>query len=106
MDLMFHYTDTAGYKAIGAAPTWRFRESDPPAEHHPVGAYFTDYDENTPDLANKLRIPRRKVTFVFGFRHAGDLHPIRGDRGRHIFFSAVEYTVEEGRQVRHGATGL
>lgn len=92
--LRFHYTDTDGFNGIRAATPWRFRISSPPGDH-PIGAYFTDYDEATPLLSNKLRIPRSKIAFVFGFQDAGDLLPIPGARGRHIFYSPVEYTVEE-----------
>ncbi len=103
-DLQFHYTDSEGHNGIGSAPVWRFRASRPPGDH-PVGAYFTDYDESTPLLAHKLRIPKKKLAFVFAFRDAGDLLPLPGGRGLHIFYSPVEYTVREERQVRHSATG-
>lgn len=103
--LRFHYTDKVGFNSIRAAATWRFRASKPPGEH-PVGAYFTDYDESTPLLAQKLRIPRSKLSYVFGFRDVGDLVALPGARGQHIFYSPVDYTVEEARQERHGATDL
>lgn len=103
--LLFHFTDSASFDSIRSASPWLFRASKPPGDH-PIGTYFTDYDERTPLLAQKLRIPRSKLGFVFEFLDASDLHPIRGGRGRHIFYSRVDYPVEEPRQVRHGATGL
>lgn len=60
---MFHYTNSDGYKGIGSSPTWVFRAAQPPGDpkDHPFGAYFTDLPEDTPMLANKLRILRAKI---------------------------------------------
>ena len=103
--LRFHYTDRTGYNGIRATPNWLFRASQPPGEH-PIGAYFTDYNRDEPLLAQKLRIPRDKLQFAFCFLDSDDLKPLPGGRGRHIFYSAVDYEVTEQRQIRHGATDL
>jgi hypothetical protein len=69
---MFHYTNTDGYNGIRSAPIWRFRASQPP-DRRPFGTYFTDLDPATPTLANRLRIPRTKVRWLFAFVDAKDL---------------------------------
>jgi hypothetical protein len=96
--LLFHYTDKSGANAIRSQLVWRFLAQKPPPEDHPVGAYFTDYDQGTPKLANKLRIPRAKLAWVFAFEDAGDLRPLEGDRGQHIFYSPADYDVVQERQ--------
>lgn len=98
MGLIFHFTNTAGRNAIGSQVTWRFLAQQPPPDDHPIGAYFTDYDEATPKLANKLRISREKLEWIFGFTDAGDLKRLDGDRGRHIFYSPTDYDVVQVRQ--------
>ena len=100
--LMFHYTDREGYNAIRSQQTWVFKAAAPPPSH-PYGAYFTNYPENTPLLALKLRIPRSKIECVFCFKDANDLLPLRGGRGAHVFYSPRDYHVKTERQVRHGA---
>jgi hypothetical protein len=104
-DALFHYTDQEGFNGIRATNPWRFRSSTPPGDH-PTGAYFTDYVETTPLLAQKLRIPRSKIRFFFEFEDVGDLERLPGGRGKHIFFSRIDYNVAERRQERCGATGL
>lgn len=103
---MFHYTNTDGYNGIRSSSEWLFRATQPPGdpEAHPFGAYFTDLPESEPMLANKLRIPKQKLHYVFAFIDAGDLHRLRGDRGRYIFYSRVDYTVSRERQLRFGRT--
>jgi hypothetical protein len=103
--VMFHYTDTAGYKGIRSSKEWRFVAAKPPADH-PMGAYFTDYDQHTHLLAQRLRIPRSKLEFFLSFQDAGDLRSLPGGRGKHIFYSVSDYLVGEPRQLGHGATGL
>jgi hypothetical protein len=98
---LFHYTPSAGYKSIASAPIWLFRAGRPQGDH-PFGAYFTDYDESTPNLALKLRVPRAKLAYFFEFVDLGDMRRIPGARGRHIFFSASDYEVEPERQLAHG----
>lgn len=102
---MFHYTDDTGFKSIGSAPSWLFRASQPPGDH-PFGAYFTDYDRSTTALALKLRIPKSKIAYFFSFTDAGDLKPLEGGRGRHIFYSSSDYVVGPERQLEKGATDL
>jgi hypothetical protein len=103
MDLyQHHYTDDSGFKAIHSRPTWLFRAAQPPGDHR-FGAYFTTLPPGTPKLATRLRIPKRKIAFVFCFVDAGDLVPIEGDRGRFIFFSRDDYVVDGDRQVAAGA---
>jgi hypothetical protein len=98
---LFHYTDTRGFDGIRSARAWRFLVSKPPSEH-PKGAYFTDLDESTPFLAMKLRIPRTKIEYVFVFSEDGGLKPLPGGRGQYIFYSEMDYVVDEPRQIRHG----
>jgi hypothetical protein len=107
---LFHYTSDEGFKSIASSATWRFRAGKS-AGTHPFGAYFTDYPERTPNLALKLRVPKYKIAFFFEFDDRGEvkgrvLEPIPGARGRHIFFSRVDYEVGTERQVacglRHG----
>ena len=75
-----HYTDLSGYNAIVSQPVWHFLAQQPPG-NHPFGAYFTILPRSTPNLAQKLRIPKRKVAYTFEFTDAGDLIPIRGVGG-------------------------
>lgn len=105
---MFHYTDSDGYKAIGSAPEWRFRAGQPPGdpEAHPFGAYFTSLREDDPMPATKLRIPRRKLHYVFAFVDAGDLRALPGGRGRYIVYSPLDYVVGRERQLRSGLTTI
>lgn len=100
---MLHYTNKGGFNAIHAQQTWRFKASKPPCEN-PTGAYFTTLDERTPLLAVKLRIPKEKLAFMLSFVDANDLRPIRGDRGRYIFFSPNDYEVGPERQIEARAT--
>ncbi len=101
--LMFHYTNKSAFNAIHVQPIWLFKISKPPCEN-PAGAYFTTLHEDTPLLANKLRIPREKLAFRFSFGDANDLQPIRGDRGRFILYSPKDYQVEPDRQVEARVT--
>ena len=100
---MFHYTDLAGYNAIRAQPVWRFKACQPPGDH-PVGAYFTSYGRDTPNLARRLRIPKEKVEYFFEFQDAGDLQPLPGGRGKRIFYSPKDYDVDSTRQIDSGPT--
>lgn len=96
---MNHYTDSAGYSAITSQLDWLFIAHQPPGDH-PKGAYFTTLEPGTPNLANKLRIPRTKLAFVLSFRDQADLIPLRGGRGAYIFYSPTDYTVSRERQTR------
>lgn len=104
ISLQVHYTDRDGYKAIGAQPDWVFKASDPPGDH-PRGAYFTTLRPDERNLAQRLRIPKRKVAFAFCFNDSGDLVPLPGGRGQYIFFSRDDYKVGPERQVAHGSRG-
>jgi hypothetical protein len=108
MSSMFHYTDSDGHKALHSSPEWLFRAAQPPGDPkaHPFGAYFTDLSDDEPLLANKLRIPRRKLHYVFEFVDRGDLRPLPGGRGRNIFYSPVDYKVDPERQLRSGLTTI
>ena len=99
--LQHHYTNRDGFNGIRSAKVWRFIASKPPCEH-PKGTYFTDLDERTPRLAQRLRIPREKLQYVFAFNDAGDLRRLEGGRGRYVFYAIMDYAVEEARQTRHG----
>ena len=81
-----------------ASSPWQFRASQPPGER-PFGAYFTTLPPGTPNLAKKLGIPKSKLEFVFTFIDTGDLTPLRGDRGRWIFYSLGDYYVGSERQL-------
>lgn len=94
---MYHYTDQAGYNAIRSQVVWRFVASQPPGGH-PFGAYFTTLGRDTPNLAQRLRIPRSKVEYVFEFVDEGDLTPLPGGRGQYIFYSPTDYLVDKPRQ--------
>lgn len=103
--VMAHYTDTDGFNGIKSSPVWRFLAARPPAPQHPPGAYFTTLSRSTPLLAQRLRIPRSKIEYVFEFDDAGDLEAIDGGRGAFIFFSRTDYLVLEPRQTYAGPAG-
>jgi hypothetical protein len=98
---MLHYTDDASYKAISSQPIWQFKASKPPG-NRAFGAYFTTLPPKTPRLAARLRIPKRKLEYVFNFTGNSGLQPLEGDRGAFIFWSPVDYNVEVDRQVYDG----
>jgi len=101
-----HFTNHDGYNSISSQVDWLFKAAKPPGDH-PFGAYFTTLDATTPNLAARLRIPREKLAYFFQFRdRPGDLVPLEGGRGRFVFYSPTDYTVEEDRQVDSGDTGL
>jgi len=102
--LQFHYTNGKGYNAISSQLTWLFKASQPPLPRvHPFGAYFTDLPIDTPLLARKLRLPKRKFAYFLAFEDVGDLQRrIKGGRGDHIFYSSADYPVVEDRQGPHG----
>ncbi len=101
-----HFTDQAGYNAITGQRDWVFRANKPPG-NHPFGAYFTNLPPGTPNLANRLRIPRAKLTHYFAFvERPGDFIPLLGGRGQFVSYSKTDYTVEVERQVASGSTGL
>ena len=58
---MNHFTDKEAFNAIGSQPTWTFKAVQPRAEHHPVGAYFTDYEPTEPNLSKKIFVPVVKL---------------------------------------------
>jgi hypothetical protein len=95
--IMYHYTDGAGFKAICSQTDWIFVASYPPGKH-PKGAYFTTLGPETPNLALRLGIPKEKTERYFSFVDRGDLEPLRGGRGKYIFFSSADYRVESQRQ--------
>lgn len=99
--LLFHYTDEDGYKSIASQLDWVFQASQPPGDH-PVGAYFTPLTPDHSHLTSRLRIPRSKTAYVFCFRDAGDMKPLRGGRGKFIVYSSKDYVVPADRQVYHG----
>ena len=100
---MNHFTDKTGYNGIRASPIWRFWASQPPDPvNHPFGAYFTTLTPDTPNLAIKLGIPKRKLEYLFSFVDKNDLIALDNDRGEWIFYSPRDYEVEKERQVYHG----
>src|SRR2546426_5749962 len=88
--VIFHYTDHEGFNAIKASPTWIFRAGKPAGDHE-FGAYFTTYVPPRP--LYKLGLPKEKQEYVFCFKDAGDLTPIRGGRGAYIIYSKADYSV-------------
>ena len=103
-----HFTNLQGYHGIRAAPTWRFRASQPPdPRHHPFGAYFTTLAPDTLKLAKRLGIPKSKIEYLFSFADLGDLRRVDSDRGEWIFYSPTDYDVtrESLRQEYHGKAG-
>lgn len=102
MQHLFHYTDDDGYNGIRSQPDWVFMASEAPGGH-PHGAYFTNLDPTTRNLANRLRVPTRKTEFLFCFQDQSDLRPLPGGRGQFIFYSPGDYTVTRDRQVFHGS---
>lgn len=88
---VFHYADDFGYKTISSQQVWVFRASKPPGDH-PRGAYFT----------TRLRIPNRKLQYVFAIRATEALRPLDGDRGAFIFYSADDYHVGKEQQIDCG----
>lgn len=100
---MLHYTDDGGHKAISSHPVWKFKAGKPPG-NRPFGAYFTTLNPDTANLASRLRIPKRKLAYVFRFSGDEGLKPLEGGRGRYIFWSPSDYDVEVPRQLYHGRT--
>jgi len=98
---MLHYTNKPGWNAIRSQVDWTFKIHPPPTDH-PEAAYFTTLEPNTVNLANRLRIPKEKIEYVFCFEDAEDLLPIEGDRGAYVFYSPSNYIVVQSRQNDHG----
>ena len=98
---LYHYTDGRGYDAIRSQPEWIFKVSTPPG-NHPRGVYFTRLGPDTSGLAKKLRVPVRKLEYVFVFTDGDDLMPIRGGRGDFVFYSPIDYTVDREHQIFAG----
>jgi len=98
-----HYTNRTGYNAIRAPVVWHFIAAQPPG-NRPFGAYFTTLAPGTKGMAKRLRIPRSKLAFAFIFLDVGDLTPVSGGRGEFIFYSPVDYDVDQPRQFFAGAT--
>lgn len=84
MAQIYHYTNRSSFNVIHSQQTWTFLASRPPGEH-PMGAYFTNLDQDTPLLARKLGIPREKLEFVLCFADVHDLRPLRGEPARQIY---------------------
>jgi hypothetical protein len=95
--MMHHYTSKTGYNGIGSQIVWRFKAHRQRGKR-PFGAYFTTLTRKTLNLALKLRVPTSKVQYVFEFTDAGDLTPLPGARGAHVFYSKPDYDVDVPRQ--------
>ena len=102
---MNHFTDRDGYNAISSQQVWLFVASQPPGRH-PFGAFFTTLPPDSPNLAQRLRIPRLKLGFAFVFSGEEGLTPLPGGRGEYIFYSPISYPVEKDRQVACGEASL
>ncbi len=103
MGTMLHYTDKKGYNGIPCGTWWRFLAHKPPCEH-PCGAYFTNLSRTTKHLALKLRIAKEKTDYYFEFLDCNTLLSLKGGRGKYIFYSLEDYTVERPRQLSSGST--
>lgn len=105
---MNHFTNKEGFNAIRSQVDWTFVARQPAAAHNPVGAYFTTYEKDEPELSVRIFVPREKLAYVFTFEDVGDLSVLPGGRGRNkrIFFSPRDYVVGKTRQQFEGATGL
>lgn len=106
MSNVFHYTDKEGWNAIRSQPTWRFKASQPQDPDRPKGAYFTDIEPsetNLRTLHKRIRVPKAKQEYVFWFVGHDGLTQLNHGHGRdkRIFFTPVDYEVDEARQ-RHG----
>src|SRR5262245_52020646 len=103
MPMIYHYTDKDGYNGIRSAPDWIFKAHQPPKDH-PSGAYFSRLLPNRSLLANRLRVPDRKVEYCFEFEDNDDLKEIPGDRGQRgiSLFSPTNYIVPKARQGYNG----
>jgi HYD1 signature containing ADP-ribosyltransferase len=99
--MMYHYTNKTGFNGIGSQVVWTFKAHRQRGKH-PHGAYFTTLTRTTANLALKLRVPTSKVQYVFEFTDAGDLSPLPGGRGAHVFYSANDYDVDKPRQQYKG----
>lgn len=104
MPLIYHYSDRTGYNGIRATVDWCFRAEQPAPADHPFGAYFTTLPRDTINLALRLRIPLDKTQFFFSFADSGDLKPLRGGRGRYVWYSPQDYIVDQSRQRDSGET--
>lgn len=98
---MLQFSDQESWNAIRSQVNWLFRAHQPPGDH-PFGAYFTTLPPNTTNLAKKLRIPRRKIEFVFCFQGADGLLQIPGGRGDYVWYSPSDYRVKYDKQHEHG----
>jgi hypothetical protein len=99
---VFHCTDDDGYNGIRFQPERVLSVSKPPGDH-PKGVYFTNLGPATTNVAKRLRMPGRKIEFLFCFQGRLDLRPLPGGRGQFIFYSPGDYTVARDRQVCHGS---
>jgi len=106
MPNIFHYTDKSGWNAIRANPAWRFKIFQPKDPDRECGAYFTDIEpseKNLRTLYKRIRVPKVKQEYVFWFLGTDGLTQLRGGRGRdrRIYFSAIDYVVDEGPRQKH-----
>lgn len=98
---MLHYTDQNGWNSVRSQVDWLFLAQKPPSDH-PFGAYFTNLPPDTINLAKKLRLPKRKLEFVFCFSGSTGLIQLAGGRGAFIWYSPINYVVSQLRQHAHG----
>jgi len=105
---MNHFTDREGYNGIRSQPTWLFKAAQPPQTRHPVGAYFTTFGPDEPNLFKKLFIPNAKREFIFSFTPPVPLQLLDEKRGKvhQIYYSPADYSVPRSHQISHGPTGL
>ena len=108
MDI-FHYTDKKGWNGIRAQKVWRFDAAQPKDPDRPFGAYFTDIppsDESLRTLHKRLRVPKEKQQYLFWLSDTIDLKQHNGGSGRdrRIYYSPIDYFVDEQRQQGEGET--
>ncbi|XXY51965.1 hypothetical protein WME91_12560 [Sorangium sp. So ce269] len=101
---MNHFTNKEGFDGIRSQPTWLFKAVQPRQSRHPVGAYFTTFGPDEPNLSKKLFIPKTKREFVFSFVEPIPLKMLEEKRGEvhQIYYSPTDYHVPRAHQSFHG----
>lgn len=101
--VMFHYTNTDGYKAIASQVDWHFVASQPPGDNE-RGVYFTTLRPTEHRFSARTRIPKEKQECFFAFRGQEGLVPKEGGRGSYVLWTPDDYVVKQSRQIDKGST--
>ena len=102
-EVILHYTDDGGHKAIASQVDWTFEARQPPGDHE-RGAYFTTLRPEANRFSARTRIPKKKQACVFAFQGRHGLRAKDGGRGAYILWTPVDYVVAKPRQVYDGPT--